>query len=82
MWTKSWTAPCTAILALTLQGCLASNPPSEAKARLDASLTEPCPQLPLLTETDGKGALRWMIGAAESYNDCALKHHRLVEAVR
>ena len=49
---------------------------------MDASLVEPCPQLPLLSETTGNAALRWMIGTAETYNDCAAKHKKLVEATR
>lgn len=57
-------------------------PPSEARAPLDASLTEECQPLDLLTDTDGKTALRWMIAAADRYNDCAASKKRLAEAVR
>lgn len=49
---------------------------------MDASLREPCPPLPLLTDKDGRAALRWMIDAAEAYNDCAARHKRLTDAVR
>ena len=49
---------------------------------MDASLTETCPVLPLLTETTGNAALRWMINAAETYNDCSDRHRKLVEAVK
>lgn len=82
MWTKSLTALCIATSVSTMQGCLASNPPSTGRTPVDASLTVPCDPLPLLTEKDGKAVLRWMIGAAEEYNDCAAKHRRLVEATR
>jgi hypothetical protein len=82
MWTSWWTAPFIAISVSMTMGCAASGQPSEARAPLDASLTAPCDPLPLLAETDGRAALRWMIGAAEQFNDCAGKHRRLVEAVR
>ena len=82
MWTKSLIALCIGTYALTMQGCSAFGQSSKGRSPPDASLTEPCPSLPLLTETTGNAALRWMIGAASDYNDCADKHRKLVEAVK
>lgn len=82
MSTGSWIVPCIAISALTLPGCAALPGPSKERAPLDASLTAPCPPLPLLADTTGAAALRWMIGAAEAYNDCADSKAKLVKAVQ
>lgn len=80
--TASLIAPSIAMCALMMQGCAASTAPSTGRSTLDASLTTPCPPLERLTEKDGRAALRWMIGAADAYNDCASRHGKLVEAVR
>ena len=79
---RSLIGPFMLLAALMQTGCSALGQPSVGRVPVDASLVEPCPQLPLLSDTTGAAALRWMIGAAESYNDCAAKHKRLAEATR
>lgn len=46
------------------------------------SLTEPCPELNPLADGDSKAVLRWSLAAVDAYNDCRVKHRKLVDAVR
>jgi len=82
MWTKSLIALSIATSALMLTGCAASGQPSGARAPLDASLLEPCPPLPLLTETNGGAVLRWALSLIEQYQDCAASKDALARAVK
>ena len=82
MWTarsRNWLLLLAASQAM---GCVHLTAPSTVRAPLDASLLEPCPPLDLLVDGDSKTVLRWMLVSADAYQDCALRHGRLVEAVR
>lgn len=49
---------------------------------MDATLTEPCPPLSLLADGTGPVVFRWILASVDAYNDCALRHRKLVEATR
>ena len=49
---------------------------------MDASLTEQCPALTVLTDPSGGAVLRKLVEVSDAYYDCAARHRRLVEAVR
>ena len=82
MLTAKWISRFTVIAACLTPGCASQMPPSQGRSPLDVSLTEPCPQLSPLADGTGAVVLRWIIGTADAYNDCAARHRRLTEAVR
>jgi hypothetical protein len=72
-------ARCTVIVsALTLTACASSTPP--ARPALPASLTQPCPPLPPLTDGQAATVLRALVDRAQLYRDCAERHRLLGEA--
>lgn len=72
----------TAVLACQIGACASLTQPSQGRSPLDVSLTEPCPPLNQVPDGSVATVLRWIIGTAEAYSDCAAKHRRLVEATR
>ena len=71
-----------AVVAVLLAGCASLDAPSSGRAEINASLTTPCQDLPLLTDGTGKVVFQWVIEVAQMYRDCADKHRAMVEAVR
>jgi hypothetical protein len=49
---------------------------------LDASLTEECPHLTVLTDGSAGAVLRKLIEVSDLYYDCALSKKKLIEATR
>ncbi len=47
---------------------------------LEASLSQPCPALPILTQPTGKSVLVWGREVIRLYNLCAWRHDATVEA--
>ena len=72
---------CIYMFALTTTACAQLAPPS-APPPPQASLRQPCPNLPELTDGTGATVLRWVTGAAEQYRECQSRHGRLVEALK
>ena len=70
----------TAMCVLTMTACASLTPPSTPPP-LQASLRQPCPDLPPLTDGIGATALRWMTGTARMYRECQAAQARGVEAV-
>jgi hypothetical protein len=81
-WKRSWSVLSIGISAWMTTGCGASMPPSEARARLDATLTQECPELSPLVGKDGASVTRKLVEVGQAYNDCRDKHRRLVEGVK
>ena len=82
MLTAKWKSLFIAMSACLIVGCNASMPPSQGRATLDASLTEPCPPLSLLADGTAGTVLRWALETVDAYNDCSTKHKKLVEATK
>ena len=82
MWTARLKNLSILAAVFSLQGCLASMPPSTARAPVDQSLIEPCPPLSPLADGDSKTVLRWSLATVDAYADCSSRHQRLVEAVK
>ena len=75
-------ATCTAwVLASTLTACASPQPPSPAP-QIPASLRQPCPALPPLTDGQGGTVLRWITDAALMYRECAAGKDALARAAR
>lgn len=67
------------IFALMTMGCASSVTTSPA-VTLEASLSQPCQALPILTQPNGKSVLVWGREVIRLYNLCAWRHDAVVEA--
>lgn len=70
-----------AAFVIALSGC-ATTGVSAPRSQVDSSLTELCPPLSLLSDGDSPTVFRWALTLVDSYNDCAAKHKKLVEATK
>lgn len=68
------------LVAFGVIGC-ASSPPTLPPEPLQASLRQPCPILPDLTQPDSRSVFLWSRSLIRAYNECADLHDRTVQAV-
>ena len=48
---------------------------------IPANLLEPCPDLQQLEDGAGRSLLLWSVDTVAKYNDCKLRHSKLVKAL-
>jgi hypothetical protein len=70
-----------AVLSLLLVGC-ASNTPKVPDYQFPANLTTPCEPLPQLKNGSLGDLYKYTIEIATLYNQCAIRHDALSEAVK
>lgn len=52
------------------------------KPTIPSNLLQPCPDLQTLNSGTGKSVMLWSTDTIAKYNDCKLRHAKLVEAVK
>lgn len=75
-----WTGLCIVTSALTMQGCSWLNVQEPAKP-IQANLLEKCPELSKHEGVTGKDVMFTLTNWASEYNECRLRHEKLIDAV-